>query len=277
MGRKPKVYTRSVLSSQCNIDVHVFEPQAHSNEDSCGDTTGTIVTVHPWATLGGGEYNTIGLAKYITTQSSSIKKWRVITFALRSTPLWRGGAVWGILSRHNHEVRQIADVSKWAIDTFGSIVLLGSSAGAPMAGTAMSRLLEEYMHEDALETNKCFRHDIDAYIAVGYTFGNFASLGFGKHFSSVTATASKYSLCGSESTVASKHDIRLPPKLFIMGENDEFTTVHQLEEMVEKMKRNCPSGRVDTEIVPGVGHFQLESPGYDPVVSKLILEWLDNI
>lgn len=274
MGRKPRIYTRSIHSSQRDIDVHIFEPQIDPNEDSC-EITGTIVTVHPWATLGGGEYNTIGLARHITNQSSSIKKWRVVTFALQTTPLWRGGTLWGILSTHNHEVQQIVDVSKWVIDTYGSIVLLGSSAGAPMAGTAMSRILEECTREDASESNKCFQHNIDAYIAVGYTFGNFASLGFGRHFSSVTATASQYTLCGSDSTASSK--IRAPSKLFIMGENDEFTTVHQLEKMVEKMKRNCTSDRVDIEIVSGVGHFQLESPSYDPIVSNLILEWLDNL
>jgi pimeloyl-ACP methyl ester carboxylesterase len=61
-----------------------------------------------------------------------------------------------------------------------------------------------------------------------------------------------------------------------MGENDEFTTVSQLEGMVEKMRRNGRSGRVDIEVVPNVGHFQLESPSYDSLVSKLILDWLEH-
>ena len=37
-------------------------------------------------------------------------------------------------------------------------------------------------------------------------------------------------------------------------------------------------GRVlDVEIVLGVGHFQLESPGYDELVAWTVLNWLDKI
>lgn len=259
MGRKPKLSTHNVASGSSNIDVHVFEPQ-ESNEDAC-EITGTIVTVHPWATLGGGEHNTIGMAKYITSQSESNHKWRVITFTLQSS-----GAVWGILSGHNYEVRQIIDVTKWAMDKYGTVVLLGSSAGAPMAGTAMHQLVE----------NESTPHQLlIAYIAVGYTFGRFASLGFGRHFSSVTATGNTNSICGTDSTYSNA--IKIPPKLFIMGENDEFTTVSQLEEAVAKMKANCSSGRVDTHVVSDIGHFQLESPSYDAFVSKLAIDWLEKI
>jgi len=273
MKEKPIIKTHHVESHTKKIEVHVFEPPTPYDEDECG-ITGTIVTVHPWATLGGGEHNTIGLAKCITTQCSN-QKWRVITFTLESNPLWRGGTVWGILSKHHYEVQQIVDVAKWAMEKYNSIVLLGSSAGAPMAGTAMSQLLDEFKTQGSAQP--FVRHNIIAYIGVGYTFGNFASLGFGRHFTSITSPCNIQLPCKSNSTVHSSGKKWTPPKLFIMGENDEFTTVTQLKEMVQKMKRNCTCNRVDSVVVPNVGHFQLESPSYDPIVSKISISWLNSI
>ncbi|KAL9183764.1 hypothetical protein ACHAXT_004620 [Thalassiosira profunda] len=229
------------------IDAHVFEPAGAS-------ITGTIVTVHPWSTLGGGEHNTVGLARCITSapknaQEVSNGSWRVITFALKSDPIWKGGAVFGICSNHSYEVQQIAEVVNWASETYGgSIVLLGSSAGAPMAGTAMSKVLIQPPRNGST---------ISAIISVGYTFGNFASIAFGRHFSSLSSPSP------------------FPPKLFIMGERDEFTSVDQLEKMAQKMRDG--GDRVDTEIVADVGHFELESPGYDPVVANMVVEWLDKV
>ena len=56
-----------------------------------------------------------------------------------------------------------------------------------------------------------------------------------------------------------------------MGERDEFTSVDQLENMVQKMSN------ADTEIVSDVGHFELESPGYDAFIAKMVLSWLDKV
>ena len=54
-------------------------------------------------------------------------------------------------------------------------------------------------------------------------------------------------------------------------ERDEFTSVDQLERMGKRMRGGEEGanggGFVDVEIVPGVGHFQLESPGYDELVA----------
>ena len=81
-----------------------------------------------------------------------------------------------------------------------------------------------------------------------------ASIGFYRHFNSIVTATS--------------------PKLFIMGDKDEFTSVHQLEDMVKKMRSNS---KVATEIVANVGHFELESPRYDAHVTQLVLEWLDKV
>lgn len=244
------ISTHSISTNAGAIDAHVFEPA-----ESLA-IKGTLVTVHPWSTLGGGEHNTIGLARHITKTRSGSKQthhggWRVITFTLKSNPIWKGGAVWGICSNHSCEVQQTIDVVKWARQKYetGSIVLLGSSAGAPMAGTAMAQLLGEQQQNDG-------NIRISAYIAIGYTFGNIASLGFGRHFSSVVNT-----------TI---------PKLFIMGERDEFTSVEQLDQMAQKMREKS-NVEPTVEIVPDVGHFELESPSYDPLVAKMVIEWLDKL
>ena len=36
-------------------------------------------------------------------------------------------------------------------------------------------------------------------------------------------------------------------------------------------------GVVDVKIVPGVSHFQLESPGYNKLAAWTVLNWLDKI
>jgi len=65
-----------------------------------------------------------------------------------------------------------------------------------------------------------------------------------------------------------------------MRERDEFTSVNQLERMAKRMRGEEGAnggGVVDIEIVPGVGHFELESPGYIKLVARKVLDWLDKI
>ena len=53
------------------------------------------------------------------------------------------------------------------------------------------------------------------------------------------------------------------PRLFVMKERDELTSVDQLECMGKRMRGEEGAnggGVVDVEIVPGVGHFQLRKP-----------------
>ena len=69
-------------------------------------------------------------------------------------------------------------------------------------------------------------------------------------------------------------------RLFVMRERDEFRSVDQLERMGKRMRGEEGANGgvvVDVEIVPGVGHFQLESPGYDELVAWTVLNWLDKI
>jgi hypothetical protein len=33
----------------------------------------------------------------------------------------------------------------------------------------------------------------------------------------------------------------------------------------------------DMDIVPDVGHFELESPSYDPIVAEKVIRWLGEV
>ena len=158
-------------------NIHIFEPKKISA------IRGTIVTVHPWATLGGSEHNTIGLARHIiNSKLEGDTGWRVITFNMQSTPILKGGILGGVLCAHSYEVQQIIDVVNWVSKRYGkdhNIILLGSSAGAPQSGSALAQLVER-------EKNV----NISAYVAVGYTFGKLASIGFYGHFNSIVTASS---------------------------------------------------------------------------------------
>ncbi len=229
--------------------VHVWE-----NQSLCAQT---VVTVHPWATLGGSEANTVGVARELAASGL-----RAITFQLAAS-----SALWGILSTHSAEVAQVEAVCKWATDTYGGqLVLFGSSAGAPIAGSVLPRLQTPV-----------------TYIGLGYTFGRFAALGFGRHFGPLLRSD-----C---------------PKLFIHGENDEFTSVPTLQASRphQALARACttrgpPSdpqpprtraaqaavakaaGPVNEVVIErGVGHFELEQPGADQLVAGRIVDFLREL
>lgn len=123
-----------------------------------------------------------------------------VTFTLNSS-----GLCWGTLSSHTREVQHVTDVVQWVATTFGrKVCLFGSSAGAPMAGS-------------------CLGSDhVVSLCVVGYTFGLLSSVAFGRHYKHVTGANS------SEK-----------PKLFIMGEHDEFTSVHKLETNVSFSRVLC--------------------------------------
>ncbi len=57
-----------------------------------------------------------------------------------------------------------------------------------------------------------------------------------------------------------------------MGTSDGFTSVKQLEN-----KLKTAAGRIETKLVPGVGHFQLEGPDYDNLMIDYVTEFADSI
>ena len=180
------------------------------------------MTVHPWATLGGGEHNCIGIAERLVACGV-----RALTFDMSSSWL-----VSGVLLNHRKEVKQVQAICAWAHERWGGrIVLFGSSAGGPMAGSALPL------------------PQVEAAVLVGYTWGFPASIAFGRHFGRLLSSTK--------------------PKIFIQGEHDEFTSVPTLEKMVGRA-----AGENKVVVVPGVGHFELESPSYDGKVAELTMAWL---
>lgn len=202
------------------LSVSCWQPAGTSSADD----TPTVITVHPWAVLGGGKHNCDGIANRLARQGL-----RVLTFNMRSS-----GLVWGVLRNHSSELAQLRAVCNWASATWsGELVLFGSSAGAPFAGATLASVPQ-----------------VTKLVAVGYTFGWLSSLAFGRHFRPLLR-------CDK-------------PKLFIMGERDEFTSPGTLTTMVARA-----AGRSnEAVVVPGVGHFELESPEHDELVSGQVVRWL---
>ena len=58
------------------------------------------------------------------------------------------------------------------------------------------------------------------------------------------------------------------PKLFIMGTNDEFTSVSQLTKRVTVMNGAC------IELIQGVGHFELETIKYAKKTGEVIAKYM---
>lgn len=108
-------------------------------------------------------------------------------------------------------------------------------AGAPIAGAAI---------------DSC--NEVVGYVSLGYPFGLLASVLFGRLHK------------------ACLHSPK--PKLFVMGTNDGFTTVKQLES-----KLKSAAGRVEKQLVKGVGHFEMESPQYDEQMVDYITTFADSL
>jgi alpha/beta superfamily hydrolase len=163
------------------IDVRCWAPPSGPVQEL------VVVTVHPWATLGGSEYNTVGIAKEL-----SAKGVRTLTFNLRAS-----SAVWGVISNHRSEVAQVEAICTWASQRWGhEIILFGSSAGAPIAGTVLPKV-----------------EVVTRYIGVGYTWGWFAAIAFGRHFGSILASekVKRRHHCSLWHSCCSSH--RRPPPL----------------------------------------------------------------
>eukprot|EP00293_Proteomonas_sulcata_P000892 CAMPEP_0184326888 /NCGR_PEP_ID=MMETSP1049-20130417/142805_1 /TAXON_ID=77928 /ORGANISM="Proteomonas sulcata, Strain CCMP704" /LENGTH=144 /DNA_ID=CAMNT_0026649115 /DNA_START=356 /DNA_END=790 /DNA_ORIENTATION=+ len=98
-----------------------------------------------------------------------------------------------------NEVKDVEAVCEWTHQKLNQdLVVLGSSAGAPIAGSAV----ESFSF-------------IKAYVGIGYVFGWWASIIFGSHYKKIMKSEK--------------------PKLFIMGTKDEFTSTSKLEWIFKRM------------------------------------------
>jgi len=113
-------------------------------------------------------------------------------------------------------------------------VLIGSSAGAAIAGSCLD-----------------YSKRIKGYMGIGYTFGRISSLIFSCHYDAIMRS--------------------VKPKLFIMGSEDEFTSVVQLQTRVKEMKSAC------IEIVETANHFQLETRMHSQAISEIMYKFISKI
>ncbi|CAI9106641.1 OLC1v1005844C1 [Oldenlandia corymbosa var. corymbosa] len=187
-----------------------------------------VVLVHPYSVLGGCQILLRGIASGLAR-----KGYKAVTFDMRGVGRSTGKpSLTGF-----REIKDVVSVCRWASQNCSSnrILLVGSSAGAPIAGSAVD-LVDQVV----------------GYVSIGYPFGFMASILFGRHHKAI---------------------IKSPkPKLFIMGTRDGFTSVKQL-----KNKLKSANGHVETHLIEGVSHFQMEGPSYDAEMVKLILRFIQSL
>lgn len=189
-----------------------------------------IVLVHPYSVLGGCQ----GLLKGIASGLAS-KGYISVTFDMRGVGRSTGRpSITGF-----SEVKDVVSVCRWVCDhsdlQVNRILLVGSSAGAPISGSAVDQIEE-----------------VVGYVSIGYPFGLMASILFGRHHKAILQSPK--------------------PKLFVMGTQDGFTSVRQL-----KNKLNAASGRVETHLIEGAGHFQMEGPAFDAQMVDLIVGFIESL
>lgn len=90
------------------------------------------------------------------------------------------------------------------------------------------------------------------YVGLGYPFGFTVSILFGRHQKSILQSPK--------------------PKLFVMGTNDGFTSVRQLEN-----KLKDAAGDNTTHLIQGASHFQMEGPAFDGGMVNLILQFITTL
>ncbi|GER57136.1 alpha/beta-Hydrolases superfamily protein [Striga asiatica] len=166
------------------LDARIYRPAAAAEPEN---PTGELVAVlvHPYSVLGGCQGLMRGIARRLAERGVA-----AMTFDMRGVGRSTGRAsITGFA-----EVDDVVSVCKWASQnlTARRIVLIGSSAGAPIAGSALDKIDE-----------------VIGYVSLGYPFGFIASILFGRHHKAVLQSPK--------------------PKLFVMGTRDGFTSVKQLE------------------------------------------------
>ncbi|KAF5447913.1 hypothetical protein F2P56_033429 [Juglans regia] len=209
-------------SDGVKLRTRLFKPLEEIKDDL------VVVLVHPYSVLGGCQ----GLLKGIAAGLAE-KGYRSVTFDMRGAGKSSGRASLTGFA----EINDVIAVCKWVSENLsvGRILLVGSSAGAPISGTAADQI-----------------EQVVGYVSLGYPFGMIASILFGRHHNAILKSPK--------------------PKLFVMGTRDGFTSVKQLNN-----KLSSAAGRVETHLIEGVSHFQMEGPAYDAQMVNLILEFVASL
>ncbi|XP_059278456.1 uncharacterized protein LOC132032766 [Lycium ferocissimum] len=226
-----------IVETSDGVKLHtkIFKPNPYNQEEEetlseeiSKKKSWVIVLVHPYSILGGCQSLLRGIASGL-----SRKGYKALTFDMRGVGRSTGKpSITGF-----KEIKDVVAVCKWAVENLSvnQILLVGSSAGAPIAGSAVDQV-----------------EQIVGYVSIGYPFGLLASVLFGRHHKNVLKSPK--------------------PKLFIMGTQDGFTSVKQL-----KNKLKSASGRVETQLIEGIGHFELEGSAYDSQMVIFIVEFINSL
>ncbi|KAL5539872.1 hypothetical protein UlMin_043571 [Ulmus minor] len=211
-------------SDGAKLHTKLFKPK---EEEEIKDSL-VVVLVHPFSILGGCQALLRGIASGLAE-----KGYKAVTFDMRGAGRSTGRPTLTGFA----EIKDVVGVCKWVCENLSSdrILLVGSSAGAPIAGSAVDQIPQ-----------------VVGYVSLGYPFGMFASILFGRHHKAILESPK--------------------PKLFVMGTKDGFTSVNQL-----KNKLSSAKGRVETHLIEGTGHFQMEGPAYDAQMVNLILGFIASL
>mmetsp|Transcript_4311 Transcript_4311/g.7659 ORF Transcript_4311/g.7659 Transcript_4311/m.7659 type:complete len:242 (-) Transcript_4311:274-999(-) len=185
-----------------------------------------IVFVHQWSKMGGNAALMHGMAQRISAMG-----YNAVTFDMRGVRQSSGRSTLGGYA----EIDDVVSVSRWASEHLGQkVVLVASSAGASTGGSALDR-------------DDC----IVGAVLIGYTFGFWASMIFGRHFKHILSS--------------SKH------KLFIIGTRDEFTGMGTYNKYYDRCRE--PKSKI---VIEGGGHFEIEQPRYDQFMVEAVVNFINN-
>ncbi|KAJ0961699.1 hypothetical protein J5N97_000018 [Dioscorea zingiberensis] len=212
-------------SDGVKLSARLFKASSTGNE---GKSNLAVVLVHPYTVLGGCQGLLRGIAMGVAERGFT-----ALTFDMRGAGRSSGRASLTGFA----EIQDVIGVCKWVVENLkpDGIVLVGSSAGAPIAGSAVDKI-----------------DQVVAYVSLGYPFGWTASILFGRHHEAILRSQK--------------------PKLFVMGTKDGFTSVKQLQN-----KLKAAAGRVETQLLDGVSHFQMEGPAYDEQMAELITKFIQSL
>ncbi|KAG8389071.1 hypothetical protein BUALT_Bualt02G0191100 [Buddleja alternifolia] len=207
-----------------------FNPEEEEEEEdeSSKNNNLVVVLVHPYSVLGGCQGLLRGIAAGLAASG-----YKAVTFDMRGVGKSSGRAsLTGF-----KEIKDVIAVCKWVSLNLSAhrILLVASSAGAPIAGSAVDKI-----------------EQVVGYVSLGYPFGPMASILFGRHHKAILKSPK--------------------PKLFVMGTRDGFTSVKQL-----KNKLKSTAGRVETHLLEGVSHFEMEGAEYDHEMVSLIVKFIVSL
>jgi pimeloyl-ACP methyl ester carboxylesterase len=250
------------------------------------------LVVHQYSVMGGSQDLMRGIARAFTTQHGVC----ALTFNLRGV----GGSSGRCTLTGHGEADDVADVGAWLQSAgFDRILLVCSSAGAPIGGSALDRVpaftacvpravpratrahslagaAAPLTRMRVLRPRCCIPVRRLRYVALGYVFGFWASILFGGHYRAVLDSTK--------------------PKLFVQGSNDEFTYPKTLLEARAALQRamrlavaasaltqprvsrvaaqwaapQSKSAVTETRILPGLGHFQARAVPRQRCVSTCV-------